>query len=519
MSTPAYIDTSPKTEVSRVSQISVSDRDIILAAKGGGIAFAGNLFVYVIRFAFGIVMARLLGAELLGLYSLTTTVTDVVGVMALLGMGAGVARYVAIAASQNDEARLWGIIQTGMALPSLIGLALAIGVFLLAEPLSYQVFDRPDLVPALRLASLGIPLFALLVVLAAITQGFKRMEYKVYSQDVTLNLLKLLLSVVLLGAGLSVMGALTAHIVALAVTVVMLCYFVHRLFPLNRPLRAAKRNIGEMLRFTLPLYLSQLLGQFSGSIETLVLGFLGIMSGVGIYTTALRLSSIGGMFHQSLQRIAIPMISDLHSQGKLDQLRRVYQTITKWGMTFNLPIFLTIAIFAEPLLYIFGADFVAGAAGLVILAFATLFNASTGVCGSVITMSGYSKLTLLNSIIYLVANVALDLFLIPRWGVVGAALAVTLTSVLINTLRTVEVFVLLRLWPYDRSFLKPVTAALIAAGAAYLIDHWFTLRPLMLQAIVGTLVLWSTYALVIISLKLSKEDRLVLERLWARFKI
>jgi hypothetical protein len=40
----------------------------------------------------------------------------------------------------------------------------------------------------------------------------------------------------------------------------------------------------------------------------------------------------------------------------------------------------------------------------------------------------------------------------------------------------------------------------------------------MLQAIVGTLVLWSIYALVIISLKLSKEDWLVLERLWARFK-
>jgi O-antigen/teichoic acid export membrane protein len=242
------------------------------------------------------------------------------------------------------------------------------------------------------------------------------------------------------------------------------------------------------------------------------------MSGVGIYTTALRLSSIGGMFHYSLQRIAIPMISDLHSQGKLDQLRRVYQTITKWGMTFNLPIFLTIAIFAEPLLYIFGADFVAGAPGLVILAFATLFNASTGVCGSVITMTGHSKLTLVNSIIYLVTNMALDVLFIPRWGVVGAALAVTLTSVLINTLRTVEVFVLLRLWPYDRSFLKPVTAALIAAGAAYLINQWFTLRPLMLQAIVGTLVLWSIYALVIISLKLSKEDWLVLERLWARFK-
>ena len=132
-------------------------------------------------------------------------------------------------------------------------------------------------------------------------------------------------------------------------------------------------------------------------------------------------------------------------------------------------------------------------------------------------MTGHSRLTFANSIIYLVSNIALDLLFIPRWGVVGAALAVTISDILINTLRTVEVFVLLRLWPYDRSFLKPITAALLATGAAYLINQRLALMPLMLQVIVGTLLLWRIYALLIMLLKLSEEDRLVLDRLWARF--
>lgn len=500
----------------QTSQSPASDRNIVLAAKGGGIAFVGNFFVYVFRFGFGIVMARMLGADLLGLYSLTLTVANIVSVVASLGMSSATARYIPVASGEKDESRLWGIIQAALGLPTLIGTVLAIGMFLLAEPLSSRLFDRPDMVPALRLASLGIPVLVLMGKLAAITQGFKRMEYKVYSEDITFNLSKLVLSVVLLGAGLGVVGGVLAHVVSMALAVVMLFWFVHRLFRLDRPLRTAKRCLGEMLRFSLPVYLSQLLSKFSGSIETLVLGYFGIMSGVGVYTSALGLSGIGGLFHQSLQRISVPLISDLYSRGKLDQVKRIYRTTTKWDMTFNLPIFLIILLLAKPMLSIFGADFVTGSEGLIILAFATLFNAATGVCGSVITMTGYSKLTFANSIIYLVLNIALDMWLIPRLGVVGAALGVMLSSVLINLLRMVQIFWLLRIWPYDRSFLKPVVAALVAVLPTYLVNLWLLSTSWVVQLVVGTLLLTGIYVIVIVLLKLSEEDRLVLERLWAR---
>jgi O-antigen/teichoic acid export membrane protein len=186
-------------------------------------------------------------------------------------------------------------------------------------------------------------------------------------------------------------------------------------------------------------------------------------------------------------------------------------------MTFNLPIFLTMAIFARPLLSIFGVDFVAGASGLIILAFATLFNASTGMCGSIITMTGHSKLNLANSIIDLTANIGLVLLFVPRWGIVGAALAGSLSIILINTMRLVEVFVLLRIWPYNPSFLKPIAAALVAAGVAYLANVWLAFLPTIAQIIAGAAGLWGAYALAIVLLKLSDEDRLVLNRLWSRF--
>ncbi|HDD24238.1 MAG TPA: flippase [Chloroflexi bacterium] len=494
-----------------------SNQNVIITAKGGGIAFAGNLAVYAIRFVFGVTMARLLGADLLGMYSLSLTVVGVVGVLASLGLSAGMARYVSIAIGERNEMRLWETIQVGIVLPGLIGLLFAVGVFMLAGPLSIQFFERSDMVAVLRLASWGIPLLSLLAVLEGIAQGFKRFEYIVY-ETVAMNLLKLLLSAALIWVGLGVMGAVAAHVIAQVVAVVLLIYFVHRLFPLNRPWGLARRRVREILRFTLPLYFSQLLRRFSGSIETLILGAIGVMSGVGIYATVLNLSSIGIMFHNALQKIAVPMISDLHHRGKTEQLQQVYRTTTKWGLTFNLPIFLIIAAFAGPLLAIFGDDFVAGATGLTILAFSTFFNASTGVCGSVITMTGHSRLTFVNSLIYLGVNVLLDLLFIPRWGVMGAAIAVTLSGVLINTLRVAQVWALLRLWPYDVSFLKPIVAGLTAVTAVVLTKRWLGPMPAILQVVVGTLLLIGVYIVMIVSLKLSEEDRLVLDRLRARLR-
>ncbi len=507
-----------RSEVVSAVQPAKSDRNILLAAKGGGIAFAGNLFVYIFRFLFGLVLARMLGAELLGLYSLSSTVTSLLSVLSVLGISAGVVRFIPIARNQKDDARLWGIILTGLALPALVSTVLVIGVILLAKPIALGIFGRPDLVPVLRLDSLGVPFVVLLSVLSSITQGFKRMEYKVISEDVTWNLLKLVLSVVLLVAGLGVMGAVLANNIAAAAAVAVSLFFLHRLFPLNRPVRAAKQNVREMLGFSLPIYLTRVLSRFSGSIEALVLGFLGLVSGVGIYTTALRLSGVGMLFHYSLQQIAMPMISDLHDRDALDELTRLYRATTKWGMTFNLPVFLTMALFAGPLLSIFGADFVEGATGLIILAFATLFNASTGVCGSVITMTGHSKMTFFNSVFNLGVNLALDLLLIPPFGIIGAALAVTLSEVTLNVIRTVQVFVLLRVWPYDWSFLKPIASSLMAVGATYLLSQRMGFMPVALQVILGTLLLWSVYAAGVVLLKLSDEDRLVLRKLQARFR-
>lgn len=493
-----------------------SDSNILQTAKGSGISFAGQMFVYLFRFIFGIVLARVLGAEMLGLYTLTLTITDMIAIVSLLGLGAGLVRYIPIALNQKDDKRLWGIIQIGVIVPFMISCVLALGLFFLSDWVAVDLFHRPDLAPLLRIASLGIPLYALMSELSSVTQAFKHMEYEVYSVNIAFNISKLIISIVFLLFGLGVVGVLIAHNIGLAITVGMLFYFVHLLFPINRPVNQAKRDYKEMFGFSFPVYLTRVLSRFSGSLESMILGLMGLVSGIGIYTTALRISGVGGVFHRSLQKIAMPMISDLYNRREIEQLRRFYRTTTKWDLTFNLPIFLTMIFFTVPILSLFGEEFTEGRTGLTILAFAALFNAGTGVCGAMITMTGHSRLTFVNSVINLGLNLILDILLIPRWGIVGAALAFTISDITINTLRTVQVYILHKIFPYDWSFLKPLTAAAIASimvlGFLNLID----LQQIILETIIGGLILWGTYAVSIYLLKLSEEDRLILGRLQER---
>ncbi len=493
-------------------------QDVLTVAKGGGLSFVGRLFDYAVRFAFSIVVARAIGAEQFGLYTLAFTVAALASTMALLGLQTGMVRFLPPAIRQRDDASVWGIIQVGAGLPALLSIALAIGLFLLADPIANRVFSDPRLAPVLRLVSLTIPLDTLIAMAYVVVISYRRPEYSVLANDVVFPLAKFFLTVGFLAAGLGILGIATAHIIASAVGLALLVYLVNSLFSLVRPLRSGRRNAGQLLRYSLPAYAGWIIKTARGTLETLVLGFVGLTTGVGVYTAALRLTTIGSMFYLSIGNISTPIIADLHSRGESAQLKAFYQTTTRWLVTFNLPLFLTFVIFAVPLLSIFGADFAAGATSLMILAVGTLVYAGTGLGANVLDMTDHTRLNAANSLFMVVVTIGLDLLLIPRWGVVGAATAAALSTVLVNIVCLLEILLLLRMQPYNRSFLKPLVAGLAAALVTCLLNQRLALPPLP-QVAVGGAVLWSVYMATLALLGLSAEDLAVLESLRSRLNL
>jgi O-antigen/teichoic acid export membrane protein len=510
------LDTSPPVEAPHSLPAAGRDKHVLTAAKGGGITFAGKIFTSGSRFIMAILLTRLLGAEQYGLFNLGLSAITVTAGLSMLGLDTAIVRYVSLMASRRDEAGVRGAIQFGLGTIISVGVLLAIGLYLLAEPIANHIFHEPQLAPLVRLASVFVPILALSDGLVGSTEGFKKMQYGTISQDVVRPLLRIVLIGVLLIIGLTAAGAMLIFGLAVAVTTVMLVYYLNKEVPLKSLFKPARPDIKEMLSFSMPVYLSGLLQTFRSNFQIMLLGSLSNVTSVGIFAVASQVGMVGGLFQGSVIAATKPILAELYDQNDREQMGRLYQTATKWMFTLNFPIFLVMVLFPEPLMSIFGKSFVGGAAALTFLAWAKLIDISTGMCGAVLDMSGYAKLKLIHSIIQLVISLALNFLLIPQWGILGAAAAALVIVAIINTLRLVQVYTLLRLLPYNLSFLKPVAAGLMALLITLLIEWWFPTGTNFIYIAVHTAVLVAIYAGLVLLLGLSTEDRLIIARLRRR---
>lgn len=502
---------------STTAQNTQSSDHLLSAAKGGGVVFAGRLFQLTMRAVFGIVLARVLGAEQYGLCNLAMTAAAVASGISTLGLEQAVVHFVSRFASRRDTARLRGTLQIGLGLPVAISLVAAIAMFALAGPLSRQVFHEPRLAPLLRITSLVVPFESVGYVATAAMQGFQKMKHGVIAQDVSQSLVRLVLVAVLVAmASLTATTSLASYVAAMAVSCIMLFVFLNRLSSLKRPWDSARRDVKSMLGFALPVYLSTLIGTFGTNLRTLLLGAASTAVDVGIFAVASQINMVGRTFHGAIVTTSAPIISALHDCGDVDQLRRFYQAMTKWTFAVNLPLFLVMLLLPAQILSIFGQDFAGGATALVILACANLANTGTGICGLVVDMTGHTRLKLANSILAFVLSLVLSIVCIPQWGLVGAAIASLSTTATLNALRMIEVYVLYKILPYNRDFLKPVAAGLASLAIAWGIGRVGSEWPTLFRTIGRAGALIVTYVGVILSLGLSTEDRNLLARILRR---
>lgn len=127
-----------------------------------------------------------------------------------------------------------------------------------------------------------------------------------------------------------------------------------------------------------------------------------------------------------------PKISALYHVGDLATIARTSRFVIALMLLPGFPAVAFLCAAPEPVLSIFGPDFVAASAALRILALGQLVNLATGSVGTILIMTGHQRISLLNSVAGAVMVVILGLILIPRYGATGAAAAASITMAIRN---------------------------------------------------------------------------------------
>lgn len=472
--------------------------------RGSGIAFGASLFSKAVGFAFNIVLARFLGASGYGLFVLGWTVTQFAQPVALLGLPDGIVRYVSKYRGEGAAAKVRGTVFTSLTVSGLLGVVFGAGIFLFSRPLAARVFDEPELVQILPLFGATLPFYVLLHTSTSVAVGFKRVEFQQAIRNVLLPVLKLGFVGAALLIGYQLEGAVLGLILAVALASFAGLAVVPRLFSDFELRGAVETEPGQLLRYSLPVFLSGFSYMALNQVDRLVLGAFRPSSAVGIYNASSVLSQQGVIFFAALVTIFNPVASDLYSRGATERLQTVYQTVSRWVLILSIPVTVLGSLFAAELLLLFETQFVEGVPILVLLFAAQLLYVGVGPAGEVLQMSGFQDIVLLDTVTMLGANVVLNLLLVPRYGAIGAAVA---TAVSISGVQLAELYQTKRyvgIQPLGRRYLRIVVIGGLFAAAVYGVSLLsLSLAPRIGAAAGVSLV----YAALVWTFTITEEDK------------
>lgn len=487
--------------------------EVVMAAKGGGLNLVGSAFTQAARFLVTLMLARKLGSGQVGVYYEAQAFLALLGLLALSGFRGALTRFVAVHLADGDKGSLTGTIRLGVVIPTVASALMAVILYSLSEWFATSVFQDPELALALRYVALALPGACFTDAALSATQGFKTMKPYVAVGLIFEPAMRLGLSLVLLGAGLGLEGAMLALVITSNGTALLAGAVLLRFTRRHRS--SAVYRLKELFAFSTVSWMSSLASNAQTWTGTLILGILGTSNQVGIYQVATRVTLLATFFLGPLGTSFAPMIADLYRREEFERLGRMYVVVSSWTLRLSLPSFAIVILFPDELLSVFGNQFVGGAAVTVILAVGQLFNVAGGPNGYMLVMSGRPALTMANNLTALVLNVVLNLVLIPRFGLIGAGIAFAASVAFNNIAKVIQVWFTMRMHPFDIDFWK----ACLSGAAA------FGLGLAVRQGVVGTanrlfagLAIVVIYFGIIVALGIGADDRLVLDKIWRRLR-
>ena len=486
---------------------------IIGIARGGGLNVLGSAFNQLLRFAITYVLARVLGISQAGLYFQAYAILSLLGILASFGFTQSLTRFVALYRAEEDGAAVRGVVRLALVIAAGTATLLGAALFAGSPYIAREIFHEPRLILLLRFVSIALPSTVFADCALAATQGFKTMRPYARINLFFEPALNVLLTVILLTVGLGLNGAMAALTITNVIASILAAIALHRLVRRyrERPRYEARR----LLSFTVVSWASQLTAVGLLWADTILLGILRTPAAVGLYQVATRLTLLMTTVIAPIGLAFAPRVADLYRRGELEALRHAYAVVTSWIFRLALPAAVVLIVFARQLLGLFGPAFESGATVTVVLTVGQLGNAITGPCGLMLVMSGRPGIQMVGNAATLALNLGLNLYLIPRYGVTGAAIAWAASMVFINGLRVVAVAVTMHMLPLHEGLLKGALAGSVAAAAG-LAARSFTSGPLTL--LIGVPLTVVAYALALLLLGVGTEDRLVLASLRARLR-
>lgn len=471
-----------------------------------GIVTAGKLIGSFTTLGERIIVARLLTPAAYGEVSIGIALLSFGTTIAIVGFSQGVPRYVSRFDSVANKRGAW---VSGMVVAGGLALLLTAVLYLNAGLLTETLFSEADSTAMLLLFILALPFVIGMNVTVGAIRGFGNTVYKAYAQDLAYPLLRIVLLAALLYAGHSVLAAGYAYLIAAVISFGFSLVLLHQLMSLRGKVQT---HVKEITKFSLPIVVSGVLNTLLTRTDTLMLGYFRSSREVGQYSAAYPIAGAIVIVISSFGFLYLPMASQLDADGEREEIDYIYKTTTKWIYVISFPALVAFVMFPGDVIRIFfGSGYQQGALALAILSLGFFSHAMGGRNRETISALGVTKYLLVVNGAAFGLNIVMNLVLIPRWGITGAAVASAVSYASLNVIACGILMFKYDISPFSRWSIRTFVALPLALlPPLYVVSQYVSISVVTLLPF---LVVVGLLSIVVVGLAggFQPEDAIVLE--------
>ena len=467
------------------------------------------------RYFFVLILARWVGPSYLGIYSLANAIMKFSEVIGKAGLDNGVIKYASEKFGKNSINDGIEIILSAIKMGLILSVFSSILLIILSDWLAHDFFVGGQLLKRVLIYNAcALPFSVTMIIIANATQSFKLLKYKSYVINIFVPIISLLSIVI----GLQISNEVAISIPILCSSIfgcVLIAFFLIKLIKLNISdhekinIKKSKFSI-DLIRFSYPLMFVTIIGTAMHWMDIYMLGYFFDSTTVGMYHPPARTAGLMRMILIALMGIFSPILSELFSKNDSQGMKNLYHLVVRWIMTIALPLFLLIILFPKKVMFLFGTQYQDSYMILSILSTAALIQTFIGIGGPTLTMTGYPKINFINSIFVLIINFALNIYLIPLFEGIGASIATLVSMIFLGSIRSIEIWYILRLQPLNLKLIKPFFSIFIVSMLMIFIKPLIMPFHTIISLIIAAVIIGISFILILWIIGFDEDDKQVL---------
>ncbi len=378
-----------------------------------------------INFLVLLIITNKYGDEVYGSYSLVFTIAQAAGLLFALGFPNALVSHLGLRSLREPFSQQ--MFRKGLVILAVIAV-IPLLVFLAgAEFIAVTIFDSGSFTDYIIIAAFTIPAMMLheFVLYFFIATG-NFMKFNIFMFVVPNAILLLLLFFIH-----NVPGPYTFlfYTFSIAIVLAIECFFA---FKKPAGPREEIMSAKAMVKYASPMMFSGLMLYLLNWTDVFLLGVMVSKEEVGYYNLAYRIASLSMLVIASINVVIAPRVAKFFKEGDLAEMHREVKKSTHIIIALTAPLVVVIMFFSDFLLSLFGKSFEGSQEALIIISAGFLLNAATGTVDQVLNMTGNQKILQNVTIAGFMLNAVLNIILIPRYGINGAATASLITNVAFN---------------------------------------------------------------------------------------